>query len=262
MRKIFLYILLILGICSITAKVKTRFFIGEKEVSENFYNNIPDSIRNKSILGTFDYDTLLVKTMDLPYTHYIDTISQPGTLLIKKNTPQRIAFIEKTIFFNKQKSIKLQVGDTLFDSISNLNIENDTLNTIFANSEKCYYISFWATWCGNCLIELQPDNIPEWISQFNNNPDFEFLPICIDTTPLELNHFFDSEKGKKWKYLYDLTLIDIERKTNSIFAESGILPLNIVIGKGGIIRYIKIGRIDGIDQINELIEAIRIGLQS
>ena len=42
MRKAFLYIFLILGICSITAKVKTRFFIGEKEVSENFYNNIPD----------------------------------------------------------------------------------------------------------------------------------------------------------------------------------------------------------------------------
>ena len=262
MRITFLYILLIFGITSITAKVKTRFFIGEKEVSENFYNNIPDSIRNKSILGTFDYDTLLVKTMDLPYTHYIDTISQPGTLLIKKNTPQRIAFIEKAIFFNNQKSIKLQVGDTLFDSISNLNIENDTLNTFFPNSEKCYYISFWATWCGNCLIELQPDNIPEWISRFKNNPDFEFLPICIDTTPSELNHFFESENGKKWNYLSNITLIDIERKSNSIFAESGVLPLNIVIGKGGIIRYIKIGRIDGIDQINELIEAIRIGLQS
>ena len=59
-----------------------------------------------------------------------------------------------------------------------------------------------------------------------------------------------------------MTLIDIERKTNSIFAESGILPLNIVIGKDGIIRYIKIGKINGIDQINDLIEAIRIGLKS
>ena len=262
MRITFLYILLILGITSITAKVKTRFFIREKEVSENFYNNIPDSIRNKSILGTFDYDTLRIKTMYLPYTHYLDTIYQPGTLLIKKKTPERIALIEKVIFRNSQKSLKLQVDDTFYDSITNLNIENDTLNTIFANSEKCYYISFWATWCGNCLIELKPDNIPEWISRFKNNPDFEFLPICIDTTPSELSHFFESEKGKKWNYLSNTTLIDIERKTNSIFAESGVLPLNIVIGKGGIIRYIKIGRIDGIDQVNELIEAINIGLQS
>lgn len=260
MRKYLLYALLFV-ICSVSAQVPTRYFIEEKEISESFYNNLPDSIISKCILMTLDYDTLIVKKIDLPYTHYLDTVSVSGGVSIKEHSPEKKATLRTLLAKFIQKDLKVNVGDKFEDSLSLLNILNDTVTVNLSDSGKCYLISFWATWCGNCLIELQPDNIPKWIEEFKANAGFEFIPVCIDTTPDELKQFFESENEKNWKYLFDLTLIDIDRHSNSLFAKSGILPLNIVIGKEGVVRYIKIGGINGEPQINELKDAISTGLR-
>lgn len=260
MRKILLLTLLIAATSFMLASIPTKYFIGEREVSESSYNSVPDSIRNKSFLSNFNNDTLVVKIMDLPYTHYLDTIQQSGEVIIKRHSPERIDLFNDLLANQSQKAVKLRVGDSVEFKLSLLNLQSDTVNIDFNKWEKCYFISYWATWCGNCLLELEPDNIPEWIKQFADNRDFEFIPICIDSTPSELKQFFESGKDKESIYLSDITLIDIDRESNSYFAKSGNLPLNIVIGKNGVIKFIKIGRIHGKEEIAELKEAIISGL--
>lgn len=260
MRKVILSVVLLLGILSVLARTPHRYCIEDAEVSEEFYNGIRDSIRNNCMVVTFDYDTLIVTTLYLPYTHYLDSISEPGKVVIKEHNPERISLLKSLITEQSQKTLKFHAGDSISFKISLQDIRDNIIEKDFCDSEKCYYISYWATWCGNCLIELQEENIPYWISQFKDHKDFQFIPICIDSSPSELHQFFESEYGNKWAYLSDITLIDNERESNSLFAEGGNLPLNVVIGKGGIIRYIKIGRIEEAEQINELQNAINLGL--
>ena len=46
------------------AAIPTRYYVGKIEVSESFWNQMPDSI--DYISGEFNYDTLTIKSRELP----------------------------------------------------------------------------------------------------------------------------------------------------------------------------------------------------
>lgn len=257
-RKVVLTILLMAGMV-VMAQVSTRYFIGKSEVSEITYINVPDSVISST--ENWDYVDYSIKTIKLSYTHYLDSMSVPGKYIIKKRTAEQMVELSRLFneAYNNRKTIKLNIGDNVPNLNLVKNIGGDTIINILS-SDKCYLLNFWATWCGNCLKELQPEYIPAITDKFVNEKDFQFMPICIDATREDLQNFFESEIGKRYDWLEYLTYLDIGRQANNIFADSGIMPLNVVIGKDGKIRFVKTGRLEG-EELLLLEEAIREGLK-
>ena len=257
-RKCILTLSLFFGILAL-AQVPTKYFIGKSEVSEATFRNVPANL----ITGTesYNYDSLRIRKFNITYTHYLDSVSTPGEFIIKKRTPEQIAELSRLFneVYENRKIIKLNIGDNAPNFKLVKNIGGDTISNILI-SGKCYLLNFWATWCGNCLKELQPEYIPAITEKFVNDKDFQFMPICIDATQEDLQLFFVSELGKRYDWLEYLTYLDIDRQANDIFADSGIMPLNVVIGRDGKIKFIKTGRLEGTELLS-LEEAIREGLK-
>ena len=253
MRKIGIVAALLFGISTIFADIPTRYYIGVSEVNETFFNTIPDSI--KTFRSEFDYDTVIIKSVELTFTHYIDSISDPGNLTIKERSKEEIE-----ILLNRLKSVKhdsqslrLQVGDSV-PSFSLLNFNTNEIETGLPKRDNCFLLSFWATWCGNCLAELKPEFIPNVAKEFSQSPNFKFMPVCIDSTVSELQEFFVGSVGSKWDFLADETYIDDNRNANEIFALGGYLPLNVIIGTDGRVKYIHLGRISEKEDLDKLRE--------
>ncbi len=257
-RKCILALCLFFGIL-VLAQVPTKYFIGKSEISEATFRNVPANLITG--MESYDYDSLRIRKLNITYTHYLDSVSTPGEFIIKKRTPEQIAELSRLFneAYENRKIIKLNIGDNAPNFNIVKNIGGDTITKILYPG-KCYLLNFWAIWCGNCLKELQPEYIPAITDKFVNEKDFQFLPICIDATREDLRHFFASEIGKRYEWLEYLTYLDIDRQANNIFADSGIMPLNVVIGRDGKIKFIKTGRLKGAE-LSSLEEAIRCGLE-
>lgn len=243
------------------AEIPTRYYVGKTEVSESFWNQMPDSLAY--VTSESNYDTLIVRDRELPLTHYIDSVSVPGKYLLCKRTPEVVAELEHAYAMinraQRERCLSSSIGEPA-PQISLVKYENEEEVNGLIMPGNCYLLSFWAVWCGNCLFELKPEFIPSVAEQFNNNSSFHFIPICIDATSDDLRNFFVGKSGCRWAYLAGITYLDIDRKANEQYGVSGILPLNIVIGKDGLIRYIHSGAIADKEGLSALYEAIRSGL--
>lgn len=259
MKKIGILIFLLFGISALFGKeVPTRFFVGNTEVTETIFKEIPDSL--KSFTSVFDYDTIKIQSIELPITHYIDSVSSSGKFLIKERSKEETEFFLNRIrsLNSESQNLRLKVGD-LVPSFCLHNFKKDDIDVDFPQKGKCYLISFWATWCGNCLMELKQEFLPLLAKEFSHHTDFMFLPICIDVTVSELHEFFVSKVGSNWEHLVDMTYIDTDRTTNEIFATGGHLPLNVVIDRKGIVRYIHLGKIsenEDLDKVRDVLSDI------
>lgn len=237
----------------------TRYYVGKIEVSESFWNQMPDSI--DYISGEFNYDTLTIKSRELPFTHYIDSVSNPGRYILSMRSPEVIAELERAYSMMnrnlREKSLSVHVGEQA-PQIQLLRYKDESVSDSLIIPGHCYLLSFWATWCGNCLQELQPEFIPSVVDRLSDEASFHFIPVCIDATADDLHSFFNSQLGSKWHYLSEITYLDIGRKVNEKFGESGIMPLNVVIGKEGNILYIHSGSIKdkvGLDALYDVIKS-------
>lgn len=108
---------------------------------------------------------------------------------------------------------------------------------------------------------MEPKHIPSIVERFSDDESFHFIPICIDATADDLQDFFSSQSGSNWRYLSEITYLDTERKANEKYGESGVMPLNVVIGKDGNILYIHSGFIKDEDGLFSLYDVIKSGLQ-
>lgn len=258
------YCLLLIALfaTAIMTAVPIRYYVGKVEVPESFWNQMPDSI--EYITSEFNCDSLIVKSRELPYTYYVDSVSVTGKYIIAKRPPEVIAELERTFaIINKQhreQSLLVSVGDTA-PQIHLLRYKEKSISDNLIIPGHCYLLSFWATWCGNCLQELKPEHIPSIVERFSNEESFHFIPVCIDAAADDLQDFFSGQSGSKWSYLSEITYLDTERKANEKFGKSGVLPLNVVIGKDGRILYIHSGSIKDEEGLSTLYEVIRSGLQ-
>ena len=237
----------------------TRYFIGKTEVPESLWMSTPDSLKYSTL--KIEYDSLTVIETDLPMTHYLDSIN--GGYIIKKRSEEEISAIEKNvrhILKNHTTNVTVVSINDKAPQINLVKYADNSVITDFIVPGNCYLLSFWATWCGNCLIELKEEFIPSIANEFKDIPIFKFVPICIDSTESELEKFFKSTHGSKWHHLSQTTYLDTNRLANSKYAKSGIMPLNIVIGKDGVIKYIHSGKITAEEELSELRNAIISGL--
>ena len=76
MKRICLILIVTILAATLLAAIPTRYYVGKIEVTESFWKQMPDSI--DYISGEFNYDTLMIKSRELPFTHYIDSVSNPG----------------------------------------------------------------------------------------------------------------------------------------------------------------------------------------
>lgn len=237
----------------------TRYFIGKTEVPESLWMSTPDSLKYSTL--KIEYDSLTVIETDLPMTHYLDSIN--GGYIIKKRSEEEISAIEKTLGISLKNHTTNVTVVSINDKAPQINLvkyADNSVITDFIVPGNCYLLSFWATWCGNCLIELMEEFIPSIANEFKDIPIFKFVPICIDSTESELEKFFKSTHGSKWHHLSQTTYLDTNRLANSKYAKSGIMPLNVVIGKDGVVKYIHSGKITAEEEMSELRNAIISGL--
>lgn len=263
MKKILVVAAIVVAACwvMVMGEAPHRYFVGKTEVGRDFWASIPDSVRAQGISGEWDYDTLLISTLSLPIAYYVDSIG--GEYTLRRRSDEDIARLEAEVRRisreSSEKAYRLRKGDKVpnFSVVKNPGgaVVEDVLKP-----GKCYLINFWATWCGNCLLELRPDELPRLAERYIDDKDFVFLPICIDSSLAALRTFFHSERGEAWSHLEYVTTLDTDRTANGIFAEAGHLPLTVVVGRDGRIAYIRIGRITTEAQYAELEAAIDAGL--
>lgn len=248
---------------TIVAQVPHRYYIGETKVDVSLWNSIPDSVRQQCATENWDYDSIIIEKIHLPIEYKLDSIN--GNYIIIRRSEDVIAQLKEKMYAAMQSSSKDAYRLHYGDSVPNFKVIKNPGGAPVENvlqKGKCYLINFWATWCGNCLLELLPTEIPQLAEKFVDDKDFVFLPICIDSCLSELESFFHSERGERWEHLKYITTLDQNRKANSIFAEAGHLPLTVVVGKNGRIVYIRIGRISTKDEFDELENSIITGLSS
>lgn len=262
MKRYCLSLIIALLATTILAAIPIRHYVGKIEVSESFWNQMPDSI--DYITSEFNYDSLIVKSRELPFSYYMDSVSVPKKYVLAKRPPEVIAELERTFALinknHREQSLLVSVGE-MAPQIHLLRYKDKSISNNLIIPGHCYLLSFWATWCGNCLQELEPKRIPSIVERFSDDESFHFIPVCIDATADDLQDFFSSQSGRNWRYLSEITYLDTERKANEKYGESGVMPLNVVIGKDGNILYIHSGSIKDEDGLFALYDVIKSGLQ-
>lgn len=245
----------------VSALIPTRYYVGKTEVTESFWNSMPNNL--DYVTCDFNYDSLVVKSRELPFTHYLDSVSSPGEYVLCKRRPEEIAEIERAYAMTTKVRREQSLSASIEEQAPQISLIRYKTGSVIDNlilPGHCYLLSFWATWCGNCLLELKPEFIPSVVEKFNDNQCFHFIPICIDSTTDDLKKFFSGQTGRRWSYLADITYLDPNRKANNQYGESGIMPLNVVVGKDGLIRYIHSGVIKDNAELSTLYEAIESGI--
>lgn len=243
------------------AQIQHQYFVDKTEVDSSFWFSIPDSIKHDCVYEKWEYDTLVTESLTLPLEYYLDSVSEK--YFIHKRSEEDIALIKERVSLLESNSANNAYRLHKGDYVPNFTVIRNPDGDVFENvlyPDKCYLINFWATWCGNCLLELLPSEMPRIAEIFKYNDDFIFLPICIDSSLSDLESFFKSERGQQWEHLEYITTLDTDRKANNIFAESGNLPLTIVVGKDMRLLYIHMGRISNNVEFKQIEDAITTGL--
>ena len=73
-------------------------------------------------------------------------------------------------------------------NLSTLDGKKVSLKNDFAEKDKLYVFSFWASWCGPCINEL--DEMNEVQAEWKKTINFEVIAVATDDsrTQKELNH--------------------------------------------------------------------------
>ena len=132
-------------------------------------------------------------------------------------------------------------------SLNNIEGKTVSLKTDFAEKDKLYIFSFWATWCTPCIAELEEMNDvqDEWKKTLN----LEIIAIATDDTRTQ-KRIKPLINGKGWNYnvLLD-TNQDLKRALSIVN-----IPYTIIV-KNGLIVHIQNGYVPGNE--NELLAKLK-----
>lgn len=122
-----------------------------------------------------------------------------------------------------------------------------SLKNDFAEKDKIYIFSFWATWCSPCINEL--DEINDSFDDWKKSLNIELVAVATDDSRTQ-KRVKPLVNGKEWPYKI---LLD----TNQDFKRAMTIvniPYTIVV-KNGIIVHIQNGYVPG--SVSELFEKLK-----
>jgi len=117
----------------------------------------------------------------------------------------------------------------------------------FAEPDKIYVFSFWATWCVPCINEL--DAIKEKYADWSKELNFQIVAISIDDSRTQ-KRVRPLLSGKEWPYAI---LLDSNQELKRALAVANV-PYTVVV-KNKKIVYIHNGYSQGAE--NELFEKLK-----
>jgi peroxiredoxin len=115
--------------------------------------------------------------------------------------------------------------------------------------KKTVVISYWASWCGPCRVEL-PELKHFYEKYHKDDSDFEVLAVSIDD---------DRESAETYAAKAKLpfpVLLDMSHDTAEAYSVEAI-PVMFVVDKDGTVRYVS----TGVDQSMEVMLTIQLGLK-
>lgn len=251
-------LLICLCITMVTVATAQKIYVNDVRIAENQLAAIPiDAIEKMETSvekGNMVYKVILKANADvariMEAIKAIPAKSKTKAVFTKEDT-----LTCETLRDFYEKSTLLKEGDNaVYFSGQAYNGENINLEQYRG---KVILLQFWATWCGPCLQELYPSNLPEHLQEFVDNKDFVFVPVAYTNSAEDLNVFFASEKGQDYHHLKN-SIPDPKKKITSIYAERNI-PRSVVIGKDGVIKYGSVGH--NALQTEFLVNAIRQALK-
>ena len=158
-----------------------------------------------------------------------------------KKTFLLFVFIFSISLINAQKS---------FPNITLKNTDGKDVNIIERSKEKMIVVSFWATWCGPCIQELEAIN--DSYEDLQDEMDFELIAVSIDNSR-SVSRVKPMVNGKDWDYEI---LLDTNQEMKK--ALNFTAPPYLLIIKDGKILYTHSGYTPGSeDEVFEKFKSLK-----
>ncbi|WP_396145323.1 TlpA family protein disulfide reductase [Flavobacterium sp.] len=122
-------------------------------------------------------------------------------------------------------------------NLSALDGKNISLKNDFAEKDKLYIFSFWASWCAPCINEL--DEMNEIQAEWKKTINFEVIAVATDDTRTQ-KRVKPLVSGKEWEYTILLDTNQDFKRALSIVN----IPYTIVV-KNNKIVHIQNGYVPG-----------------
>jgi thiol-disulfide isomerase/thioredoxin len=122
-------------------------------------------------------------------------------------------------------------------NLSTLEGKNISLKNDFAEKDKLYIFSFWASWCAPCINEL--DEMNEIQAEWKKTINFEVIAVATDDTRTQ-KRVKPLVSGKEWEYTILLDTNQDFKRALSIVN----IPYTIVV-KNNKIVHIQNGYVPG-----------------
>jgi thiol-disulfide isomerase/thioredoxin len=122
-------------------------------------------------------------------------------------------------------------------NLSTLEGKKVSLKTDFSEKDKLYVFSFWASWCGPCINEL--DEINEVQAEWKKSINFEVIAVATDDSRTQ-KRVKPLVNGKEWEYTILLDTNQDFKRALSIVN----IPYTIVV-KNNKIVHIQNGYVPG-----------------
>jgi peroxiredoxin len=119
--------------------------------------------------------------------------------------------------------------DKVAPDFSASTLDGRTVSLADFRGQKKVVVSFWASWCGPCRLEM-PALIKFYKTNHSASSDFEILAVSIDEDPKDASDFATAQK------LNFPVLLDPRQKMANAYEVDGI-PTMFVIDKDGKITY-------------------------
>ena len=160
-----------------------------------------------------------------------------------------LTIVLSVVFF----SFSAKTFEEQLPSIELKDIDGNTVNIQdFGNNGKITIISFWATWCGPCIKEL--DNMNELYEDWVDDYGLELIAVSVDDAR-NIPKVKPMVNGRGWPYN---VLLDENRDLSRALNVSNP-PMTFLIDKEGNIVYKHTGYTEGaeyklLDQIKKLVK--------